>query len=160
MVRLGWSVSVVMQEQLQNLMSQGYMTATELATCRVPEDPVSPVPMGGYIVVCATFYEQGFSAQSHRFLCSLLQFYGLELHHLTPSRILHMATFMTLCEAYMGIEPHFNLLNYFFRARLRQGSDVEVAVLGIVDIYVQSGPEVDPYFLILMPDPLIGWRRA
>jgi hypothetical protein len=35
-----------------------------------------------------------------------------------------------------------------------------VAVLGSVDIYVQSGPEVDPYFLILMPDPLIGWRRA
>jgi hypothetical protein len=25
-----------------------------------------------------------------------------------------MATFVTLCEAYMGIEPHFNLWNYFF----------------------------------------------
>jgi hypothetical protein len=31
---------------------------------------------------------------------------------------LHRATFMTLCEAYMGIEPHFDLWNYFFRARL------------------------------------------
>jgi hypothetical protein len=25
-----------------------------------------------------------------------------------------MAAFMTLCEAYMGIEPHFDLCNYFF----------------------------------------------
>jgi hypothetical protein len=29
-----------------------------------------------------------------------------------------MAAFVTLCEAYMEIEPHFNLWNYFFRARL------------------------------------------
>jgi hypothetical protein len=29
--------------------------------------------------------------------------------------ILHMVAFVTLCEAYMGIEPHFNLWNYFFR---------------------------------------------
>jgi hypothetical protein len=30
-----------------------------------------------------------------------------------------MAAFMTLCEAYMGIEPHFNLWNYFFHAQLQ-----------------------------------------
>jgi hypothetical protein len=51
----------------------------------------------------------------HRFLYSLLQLYGLEVHQLTPSGILHIAAFVTLCEAYMGIEPHFNLWNYFFR---------------------------------------------
>jgi hypothetical protein len=33
---------------------------------------------------------------------------------LAPSGILHMAAFVTLCEAYMGIEPYFNLWNYFF----------------------------------------------
>jgi hypothetical protein len=49
---------------------------------------------------------------------SLLQFYGLELNHLTPSVIMQMATFVALCEAYMRIEPHFDLWNYFFRARL------------------------------------------
>jgi hypothetical protein len=51
---------------------------------------------------------------SHRLLCSLLQFFGLELHHLTPSGILHIAAFVNLCEAYMGIKPYFNLWNYFF----------------------------------------------
>jgi hypothetical protein len=70
-------------------------------------------------VECTAFYKQGFGVPSHRFLHSLVQFYGLELHHLTLSGILHMATFVTLCKAYMGIEPHFNLCNYFFLARLQ-----------------------------------------
>jgi hypothetical protein len=151
---------VVMQEHLQNLVSPGYMTATELATCCVPKNPTSPVPMGGYIVVCPTFYKRGIGVPSHRFLCSLLQFYGLELHHLTPSEILHMAAFVTLCEAYMGIEPHINLWNYFFRARLQQCLDAEAAMFGSVDIYVRSRREVDPYFLILMHDPPVRWQRA
>jgi hypothetical protein len=73
------------------------MIAVELATYCVPEDPTSPALTGG------------FGVPSHRFLYLLLQFYGLELHHLTPSGILHVAAFMTLCEAYMGIEPHFDL---------------------------------------------------
>jgi hypothetical protein len=47
-----------------------------------------------------------------------------------------MATFMTLCEAYMGIEPHFDLWNYFFRSRLWHGSNAEAAVLGSVDLLV------------------------
>jgi hypothetical protein len=106
------------------------MTTIELATYHVPEDPASPVLAGGYIVAYATFYEQGFSVPSHRFLRSLLLFYGLELHHLTSSGILHIATFMTLCEAYMGIEPHFDLWNYFFLTWLQPGSDAEAAVWG------------------------------
>jgi hypothetical protein len=76
----------------------------ELATSHVPEDYVSPLLTGGYVVAYEAFYERGFGAQSHRFLRYLLRFYGLELHHLTPSGILHIATFVTLCETYMGIE--------------------------------------------------------
>jgi hypothetical protein len=137
-------------------VSLGYITTAKLATYCVPEDPTSPVPVRGYVVVCAAFYEQGFGVPSHQFLHSLLQFYDLVLHHMTPSGILHMVAFVTVCEAYRGIEPHFNLWNYFFHTRLRQGSDAEAVVLGSVDIYVRSRPEVDPYFLIPMPDSLVG----
>jgi hypothetical protein len=45
----------------------------------------------------------------------------------------------------MGIEPHFNLWNYF-RAQLQQGSGVEAAALGSVDIFIRSGHEIYPYF--------------
>jgi hypothetical protein len=50
MAELGWTASVVMQEHLQNLVSQGYMTTTKLATCHVLEDPTSPAPVTGYFV--------------------------------------------------------------------------------------------------------------
>jgi hypothetical protein len=72
-------------------MSLEYMTAAELATCHVTEDPMSPIPVGGYVVASLAFYEQGFGVPSHRFLRTLLQFYCLQLHLLTPSGILHMA---------------------------------------------------------------------
>jgi hypothetical protein len=53
----GWPASEIMQEHLQNLVSQGYLIAVELATCCVPTDPVSPSPVGGYVAVCSAFYE-------------------------------------------------------------------------------------------------------
>jgi hypothetical protein len=122
------------------------MIMVELATCRVPEDPASPVLVGGYIIVYAAFYECGFCAPSHWFLHSLLLFYGLELHHLSPSGILHIAAFVTLCEANMGIEPHFDLWKYFFRNWLWLSSDVGVAVWGSVAIFVRSRSRIDSYF--------------
>jgi hypothetical protein len=59
---------------------------------------------------------------------------------------MHILAFITLCEAYMGIESHFDLWNYFFCARLWQGSNAEAVVWGSVDIFVRSGLGVDPYF--------------
>jgi hypothetical protein len=114
MVELGWTVSVVTQEHLQNLLSQGYMMVADLETCRMPEVPASPVSIGRYVMARVAFYDRGFGVPSHWFLYSLRQFYGLELHHLTPLGILPMAAFVTLCEAYVDIEPDFNLWNYFF----------------------------------------------
>jgi hypothetical protein len=57
MAELGWTASEVMQGHLQNLMSQGYMTMAELATCCVPEDPASVALAGGYVMACMAFYE-------------------------------------------------------------------------------------------------------
>jgi hypothetical protein len=116
------AVKLATYRVLEDLVSQGFMMAVELTTCRVLEDPASSTPMGGYVVACAAFYERGFSVPSHQFLCSVLQYYGLELHHMTTLGILHIMVFVTLCESYMGIEPHFELWSHFFRVRLSQGS--------------------------------------
>jgi hypothetical protein len=89
------------------------MIVPELATCLVLVDPAFRAPAGGYIVACPTFYEHGFGVLSHRFLCSLLQSYGLEVHHLIPLGILHMPAIVTLCKAFIGIELHLNLWSYF-----------------------------------------------
>jgi hypothetical protein len=70
-----------------------------------------------------------------------------------------MVAYVTLCEAYMGIEPHFNLWNSIFHARLQQGLDAEASVLDSVDIFVRSRPRVDPYFHLLMSNPPNGWQK-
>jgi hypothetical protein len=50
MAEMSWPALETMQELLQNLVSQGYMTAVELATCHIPVDPASPTLVGGYVV--------------------------------------------------------------------------------------------------------------
>jgi hypothetical protein len=96
---------------------------------------------------------------SHRFFHLLLQFYGLELHHLTPSGILHIAAFVTQCEAYMGIEPHFDLWNYFFHVWLRSGSVAKAALWGSVDILIRSVLGANPYFYRLMSNAPVEWQK-
>jgi hypothetical protein len=65
-----------------------------------------------------------------------------------------MAAFVTLCEAYMGIEA------YFFQARLQQSSGAKAAVLGNVDLFVISGHGANPHFHLPMSNPLDGRRKV
>jgi hypothetical protein len=81
------------------------MTASDLVACRVLEDPAFLMPEEGYVVTFVAFYEWRFGVPSHLFLHLLLRQYGLELHNLAPLGVLLIAAFMTLCEAYMGIDP-------------------------------------------------------
>jgi hypothetical protein len=119
------------------------MMVAEFSTCLVPANPISPAPVKGFIVVCVAFYERGFGAPPYRFLCSLLRSYGMELHHLTPSGILHMVAFVTLCDAYIGIEPALNLRSHFFQALLRHDSGGGATFMGSVDISVHSSLGTD-----------------
>ena len=50
----------------------------------------------------------------HPFLWGLLEFYGLQLHNLTPASILHIAGFVALCELFLGCEAHFALWKRLF----------------------------------------------
>jgi hypothetical protein len=84
----------------------------------------------------------------------------LELKHLPPSGILHATAFVTLCEAFLGVESPLNLWSHFFRVRLRHDSGVGVASLGSVDISVCTGTGTEPYFLIPQPGPLVGWWKT
>jgi hypothetical protein len=73
--------------------------------------------------------------------------------------ILHIVAFVTLCEAYMGIEPHFNLWNYLFHIRLWSNSDTAAMVWGCAEIYVHTRPGIDPYFCLSVSNPSVGWQK-
>jgi hypothetical protein len=63
------------------------------------------------------FLFRGLSLPAHEFLRGLLFVYSVQLHQLTPISILHIACFVTLCESFLGIEPHFLLWRSIFRLR-------------------------------------------
>jgi hypothetical protein len=73
----------------------------------------------------------------------LLWYYSLELHHLTPMRVLQIVAFVTLCEAYLGIDTDFDLWNYFFRVWCPQDPEAELMISGGVVIHVKLGHGVD-----------------
>jgi hypothetical protein len=61
------------------------------------------------------FLLHGLSIPAHEFLHGLLFVYGVQLHQLTQKSILHIACIVTLCESFLGIEPHFLLWRLIFR---------------------------------------------
>jgi hypothetical protein len=83
------------------------------------------------------FLLRGFSLPSHEFLRRLLFVYGVQLHQLTPNSLLHIACFITLCEAFLGIDPHWVLWKYLFRLH-PSGSKGEILELGSAIIFVRS----------------------
>ena len=66
------------------------------------------------IVLFKAFVERGLAISACNFLRGLLFFKGVQLHHLTPDSVLHIAIFVQLCEAFLGIHPHFDLFKSLF----------------------------------------------
>jgi hypothetical protein len=76
-----------------------------------------------------SFLLHGLSLPAHEFLCGLVFVYGMQLHQLTPNSILHIACFITLCEAFLDINPHWGLWKYLF-CLCRNVSKEEIHDLG------------------------------
>jgi hypothetical protein len=61
--------------------------------------------------------EREFGVPVGDFLRGILHFYRIELVHLASNSIAIIATFVHLCEAYLGIVPHFHLWHLFFKLK-------------------------------------------
>jgi hypothetical protein len=81
--------------------------------------------------------------------------YGVQLHQLTPNSILHIACFITLCESFLGIEPHFLLLKYVFRLR-PSVSLSKKPELGEAIVSVRAESQ---YLELSMAASVQGWRK-
>ena len=82
-------------------------------------------PRPGEVVSFLAFHERGLGYPAHWLLRGLLNEWGLELQHLNPMGVLHIAGFVTVCEAFLRMEPHADLFRRFFSGRtLTAGSSV------------------------------------
>ena len=98
---------------MQDLENMGLLQTQGVIQWRAGEEDY---PMEGTLetVVFLDFVERGFALPVSEFIYALLQFYGIQLHHLTPQSILHLFIFTHFCEAFLGILPHFHLFQHFF----------------------------------------------
>jgi hypothetical protein len=80
----------------------------------LPGSALRPNPPDGFSVMFTAFLYHGLSLPSHEFLRRLLVVYGVQLWQLTPNSILHLTIFITLCEAFLGIDPHWGLWKKIF----------------------------------------------
>ena len=65
-------------------------------------------------VMFRNFVERGLTLPMSEYFYRLLQFWGIQLHHLTPQSILHLSIFTHFYEAFLGLLPHFHLFQHFF----------------------------------------------
>jgi hypothetical protein len=79
-----------------------------------PTSEVIPAPPLGFRVMFLDFILCGFSLPAHEFLRGLHFVYGVQLHQLTPNSLLHIACFITLCQAFLGVDPNWGLWKYLF----------------------------------------------
>ena len=74
-----------------------------------------PAPRDSEIVLFASFLEHRLSMPMSGFVEGLLYYYMIQLHHLTPASILHISVFAHFCEAFLGIELHFDFFKALYR---------------------------------------------
>ena len=108
--------------QLAMLQVQGYLPPSDLVPVRAGLTTYNgealaekfPNPNLGERVCFVSFLLWGAGFPIHPFLRGLLEYYGLQLHNLTPGSILHIAGFVALCELFLGYEAHFDLWRKYF----------------------------------------------
>ncbi|KAE8780935.1 hypothetical protein D1007_45836 [Hordeum vulgare] len=76
------------------------------------------------------FY-RGFGLPASTFFSNFLTFFGLQSHHLAPNAILQLASFVVLCEGFLGMEPRLDLWQslFFFKQQSIKMDKAEVEKL-------------------------------
>jgi hypothetical protein len=130
-----WVPSSFDEADLKKAKKEGFLPASVAVV--FPRDEVVPTPSAGYRVMFLAFLLRGLSLPAHEFLRGLLFVYGMQLYQLTPNYLLHIACFITLCEAFLGIDPHWVLWKFLFCLR-PTGSLTEIPELGGAIVSVRS----------------------
>ena len=102
------------ESAISSLVSRRLLRPRSVVQCFSAEGHDRPYERVAETVIFKSFVERGLGIPVCDFLQGLLFFWGIQLHHLTPDLILHIAIFVQLCEAFLGIHPHFDLFKSLF----------------------------------------------
>jgi hypothetical protein len=108
---------VVSKSDLLHLVSIGVLPPKELCSWQICRGVTVPTEDTHESVIYIPFLIRGLALPISPFFRGLLDFYHLNLTHLNPNSILQVSIFVHLCEAYLGILPHFGLWKYLYHCR-------------------------------------------
>jgi hypothetical protein len=91
-----------------------------------PSTDLEPNLSFDYIVSFIRHHERDFNAPASRFMQGLCYHYGVELHNFAPNVISQAATFVGVCEGFLGIPVNWDLWIHLFRVELHTVATTEV----------------------------------
>ena len=110
---------------------RGFLSPKEVAHWRAPRREDFLQPRASKVVSFLAFHERGLGYPAHWFLRGLLNEWGLELQHLNPTGVLHITGFITVCEAFLGMEAHMDFFWRIFTGRaLSEGKSTRTTPVG------------------------------
>jgi hypothetical protein len=68
-----------------------------------PVSDKEPNPPYGYVVSFVWLHKRSFTASVSRFMRGLCHHYGVEFHNFAPNAISQAASFVAVCEGFLGI---------------------------------------------------------
>jgi hypothetical protein len=124
----------------------------------------APNPPNGYVVSFIRFHERGFMAPASRFMRALCLHYSVELHNFAPNAISQAATFVSVCEGFLGIPVNWDLWVHLFRGELFTQSTSEPRTRRTVCAgglsLAMRGQRKDDYIPCTMMTNNAGWERG
>jgi hypothetical protein len=99
-----------------------------------PATDREPNPLYGYVVSFIRHHECGFAAPASHFMRGLCHHYGVELHNFAPNAISQEATFIGVCEGFLGIPANWDLWVHLLHAELHTLTTPEPRVHRVVCI--------------------------
>ena len=103
-----WMASSVTEEDIAKLREARYLTA-EIPHRLPAPGQVVPTAEPNESVVFISHFLRGLVFSVHCFVRGLMFYYGLGFHDLAPDSILHISSFIIVCEAFLRITPHIGL---------------------------------------------------
>ena len=125
-----WKSSKCIDSHLLNLVESHLLQPRKVIHWRGSVGESFPHEGRNESVVFLPHVLRGLGFSIFDFFCGLLYYWGgVHVHYLTPNSMLHISFFVHLCEAFLGIEPHFDLFQYFFYLKPHP-NDSKVDVVG------------------------------
>ena len=101
----GWCKSEMSESLVRELECMGLLQEQGMSQWCTGEGEDYPMEGTLETVMFRDFVERGLTLPVSEFFYRLLQFWGIQLHYLTPQSILHLLIFTHFCETFLEILP-------------------------------------------------------